>query len=807
MNHVKPDNRQSALFRSLGVGRLADFSVDLGAERPQRTLPQFIGWFASIERSTWWRIAELSLLFAAVLLGFFGFQEKVTCPLGPHARPPGCDPEPWRHWQTMLDSAFRTLQLATTQFPREFDKNLPWQLQVARFLVPVLGAYVSLGLILRRFSRPVRAWRAGLSSGHVVLIGESNVSVALAQAFGKAGDRVVAITPRVLRDEATIMELTGAHVVFGDVKRESTLRRAAIHRAKVAIVADDLGTDGVWLASSVARLCRWYRDRDEPLDFLVRLGHRDLRSLLRTQIQAAAQKSHVRLSPYVREQTIARSLLARYPVDWGQPPGPRDIHVAVIGLGYMGSELLLQLVRLAVPLPGRRCVFTVVDREANGLRDQLLVEHSGLLHCADEMRFFQAEISPSAITVDQVAEWLEARPDGKETVPATAIYVCCGNDGANLSMAIGLRKALALRKMLAPPMFVYQSSGKELIEGLGGLHGPTFDTLRIIPFGGIEEEADPFYLVNEQIDDLASQLHASYVSRERKKGVSGPAVTEWKKLDETYRAASRAQADHVLVKLRGAGLHAEPGAGQAGPALDKNLMEELAIQEHDRWSRERRLAGWIHAHKRDNEKLHHPDLVPYDRLDEDGRSKDRGAVLHLVEDLAGLKPVGLTLKRDHRVGIWFDSEKAPSPSLMDEVTRALERAAAKHDRHLQLVLPLRAPAELRIASHLGQAGNAGIDVAIAHSPTAPGGRIGERLANEGNAVARLISVADRAFMLPGPETADDPGPAGDTATLALLCGLCDRVVLACETSSVGEDIARQLDAACRDMIELVHVRI
>jgi hypothetical protein len=647
----------------------------------------------------------------------------------------------------------------------------------------------------------VYAWRAGFSAGHVVLIGESNVAAALAVAFRKADRHVVAVTRPAQGDNTSLMEQSGAQVVFGDVRREATLKRAAIHRAELAIVADDVDADGVLLASSVARLCRRYRGRDAGrLDFLVRLGHRDLRSLMRTQISAAVRDSLVDLRLYVRERTIARSLLARYPADWGQPPGPHDIHAAIVGMGYMGSELLLQLTRIAVPSAGRRCVFTVVDQDAFGLRDQLLAEHPGIDNRAGTLRFFQSEISPSAISADQVARWFEAYVDGQQPIAATAIYLCCGDDGVNLSMAISLRKAYARRGAAAPPIFVYQNAGRELVEGLADLHGAAFDTLRIIPFGGIEEEADPFYLTENGVDRLARELHASYVARQREKGNHGAAIVPWESLDPTYRAANRALADHVLVKLRAAGLHAAPGGtGGQNSTLDDAVLETLAIQEHDRWSRDRRLAGWTHAEKRDNEKLHHPDLVPFDELGEDARNKDRDAIRDLACDLGAL---GLSLKRDLRVGLWFEGKTEPSAQLLAAIKQAL--AAIAPGSHLQLVLPLRDPAELGLASDLGRAGNCGVDVVLLRSAATPGSKLGERIEEMRSAVGRLISVADRAFVLT--TAAGDAGPAGEIAPLALLSSVCDRVLLACETKAAGEAIVHQLEPTTEDKIACVSPR-
>jgi voltage-gated potassium channel Kch len=789
MTDASAGDTAAGLSKALGIGRLAALSPrgNAGAH-PAASFSRVTAKLSAIEPATWRRIAEAAVMAAVTSLGFWGFQEKANADVR------------W-NFPTIWDSAFSTLQLLTTQFPRSFPPSeIPWQLQIARFFMPLFAAWFSIGALLRRFNRPVRAWTAGLSRDHVVLIGESNVTAALARAYRSAGKRVVAIAPPGKGDAVSIMEEARARVVFGNPGKEAVLRRAAVHRAKVAIVADDVGKDAVRLAMSVTRLCRNHRATGvDPLVLLMRLGHRDIRSLLRTQIGTAIRDSNsrVELRLYVREQTLARSLLSRYPADWGVPPGPHDIHAAVIGLGYMGGELLLQLARVAVATPGRRCIFTVVDRDANGLRDQLLAASPGLANCA-ELRFIEAEIAPSAITADEVEEWFNA------PLPASAIYVCCGDDGANLSMAIGVRKAYALRKLPAPPMFVYQSEGNELIDGLIDLHGATFDTLRIVPFGGVEEEADPFYLVAEEVDALARSMHEQYVKGHPQptSTTPSPAQMPWPALAETYRTANRSQADHALAKLRALGWHAaiEPDAAEVAPApsIETAVLERMAIQEHDRWCRDRWLNGWIHDVQRNEAELRHPHLVPYAQLTEKVKDLDRDTVTELAARLAGLN---IAVRQDLRLGIWFEGhDTKPSDRL---VARVVDRAkAAGGDgagrRHVQLVLPLRDPAELSIASSIGRRG--GVDIAIVRPAAAPSGTIGTRFDDSRSAIGTLIAVADRAFTLPLPSSSR---PAADIAAVAALCDVCDKVLLACEAAEAGEPVLRQLDSLRRNKVEIV----
>jgi hypothetical protein len=781
MNRTITDAKSSALRKALGADRFSQFARQSASQDRGRTF------LSSVQAATRRGRVETILMACAVVLGFWGFQE-VT--------PPDVRWEFSRIW----NSAFRTLQLLTTQFPDNLPVDMPVQLQIARFAMPVFAVWFSFAALLRRYNRPLVAWAARLSRSHVVVIGDSIVPVALARAFRRVGKKVVAITSMPQDNDTSVMEATGARVIFGDARRASILRQAAVHRASLVVIADDMGPDAIGIATSTVAVTRGLRPPDaDPLVLLVRLAQHELRPLLSTQIAQAVHDSHVNLRLYIRERTIARSLLSRYPIDWGETPGAHDLHAVIVGCGEMGTELLLQLARIAVPTPGRRCVMSIVDRQASGLGDQLLAAYPGLAQCAD-LNFVDAEIRPSALMLSEVEQWFEGR------LPATAIYVCCGDDRSNLSITIGLRRVYALRNTVAPSMFVYQREDYALVNGLPEIHGNGLDTFRIIPFGSIEEEADPFYLVDEEIDVLARLLHGQYLESQRRLGTghATPAAVPWEELAESYRSASRSQADHIVAKLRTLGWHgavaSDAGGPMPAPAADGALLQQMASQEHERWCRERWLSGWVFDSKRNDAERRHDRLVPYAQLSEEVREFDRTTVTELPGLLGGL---GISLRRDLRLGAWFQGRQSHSSnSLMEKALEKIARRVADgaSGRHLQLVLPLRSPDESRLVSAIASQPNCGVDVALVRPAGTSGGSIGPLV--DRNEARLLIAAADRAVVL---TPTYSPDQASDIAGLSALCAVCDEVLLICEEVEIGESIVHQIDAGQRRKIELVAV--
>ena len=66
------------------------------------------------------------------------------------------------------------------------------------------------------------------------------------------------------------------------------------------------------------------------------------------------------------------------------------------------------------------------------------------------------------------------------------------------------------------------------------------------------------------------------------------------------------------------------------------LIEELARNTHEVWAAERIAQGWKYGAKRDDERKHHPDLVPYDELSEKEKAYDRKTAGEVIKVLLAM---------------------------------------------------------------------------------------------------------------------------------------------------------------------------
>lgn len=153
------------------------------------------------------------------------------------------------------------------------------------------------------------------------------------------------------------------------------------------------------------------------------------------------------------------------------------------------------------------------------------------------------------------------------------------------------------------------------------------------------------------VERIAAAIHARYIAEQTLDGAtldSSPALVPWTELDDDKREANRDQARDIAAKLARIGCAVvpvdDPATDEFAFAFTDAELERLSRDEHRRWSRQRRSAGWVYGAARDDRSRRHPSLVPWSKLSEPERDKDRDAVRNIPAVLAaaGLRVVRLT---------------------------------------------------------------------------------------------------------------------------------------------------------------------
>jgi hypothetical protein len=132
-----------------------------------------------------------------------------------------------------------------------------------------------------------------------------------------------------------------------------------------------------------------------------------------------------------------------------------------------------------------------------------------------------------------------------------------------------------------------------------------------------------------EIESIAAAIHETWRGLSRQQGWSMPPHLDrrYAELAEQDKEDNRAAARRMGDVLATAGLILSDDAAKPAVSLPENL-EAMAEAEHTGWMDQRARTGWSWAEKRDDAAKHHPSMLPYARLSETEKEKDRSNIRH-----------------------------------------------------------------------------------------------------------------------------------------------------------------------------------
>ena len=166
-------------------------------------------------------------------------------------------------------------------------------------------------------------------------------------------------------------------------------------------------------------------------------------------------------------------------------------------------------------------------------------------------------------------------------------------------------------------------------------------------------------LMGDMVDQYARIAHEKYRSQRIEDAINfgmpqdeiqriqaEDRMADWDDLNEIYKESKRSQIRYLGERFdqfnTGIGLRPIiPGAADTLSELYGPALEQLAMLEHQRWMLDKEMSGWSLG-KLDTQLRHHPDLVPYDQLDESVRDYIRVSLRNIP---AYLKEIGYELYR------------------------------------------------------------------------------------------------------------------------------------------------------------------
>jgi hypothetical protein len=555
---------------------------------------------ASCLRRYEWPIVGI-LGFGALLLGFVGFKRADAS-------------------LSVWDAVYRDLQLIVLESGHLEGQSVPWELEVARLLVPFLAAYVGLKGLAAVFREQVGLLLIRLVPHRVVLCGLGQRGFLIARSLRERGLRLLVIEKDKNNELIEPCRRTGAVVLVGDATDTGVLREARVHRARhvISVCGDDHTNAEVAMRTRELAL----RRTSGALTCVVHVVDPQLCTLLKAHEIGERHDEAFRLDCFNLFDSCAGALLREYPLSGRRDMGGEKPHLVVVGLGRLGQSLVVQAARswkVEQRRPNERLRMTLIDRQAGGATAALVVRYPQLSQACD--------LIPREVDVESAEfERAEFLFDSDGRCDVTQIYVCLDDDSLGTTAALKLHQRLREHRV---PIVV----GTARATGLASLLEPElgaqddFETVR--GFALLDRACDAELLLGGTYEILARAIHEEYVRVQEEEGQtreSNPAMVPWDELAETLKDSNRAQASHIGAKLKALGCGIVPWAdwGAESFQFTPEEVELLAELEHERWVDERRRHGWTYAPGTKNiEKKMSPYMVPWAELPEEVKGWDR----------------------------------------------------------------------------------------------------------------------------------------------------------------------------------------
>lgn len=137
------------------------------------------------------------------------------------------------------------------------------------------------------------------------------------------------------------------------------------------------------------------------------------------------------------------------------------------------------------------------------------------------------------------------------------------------------------------------------------------------------------------VESLAQKAHEDYIKKQRAEGdtvLKNPNLHLWNRLTNDSRESNRKRPVRDYEYIQEIGCRLIPSFGgniQSNFSFTGDELEKLAEKEHNNWVNDKCTDGWIFGIQKDGPKKTHPCLIPWSKLPEGDREKDRQIIRNI----------------------------------------------------------------------------------------------------------------------------------------------------------------------------------
>ncbi|MTV48852.1 hypothetical protein GJ688_07635 [Heliobacillus mobilis] len=548
------------------------------------------------------------------------------------------------HVSTISDALYQTLLLFT--FEGVATNHVPLSLDISRWLTVCVAGFAVVKTFLTITRKEYGIFRLLFCRDHIVICGLGRKGTLLIEDLLSSTERknrhITVIELNNDNDQLVSYRKKGITIIQGSATDPITLQKAGISKAAYLFILTNNDDTNIEIAFKAFQTVTSYAVNEimpKVKDGII--SSRDLRKR-KSNLKCYAHVSNSIMFDLFRQHKLfnhnhrsfegklfnlyeasSRQVFNQYPPDelcggLCHLPDSAPIHIVIVGFVTIGRTLLLHILRQAHYGNLKRTRITIIDSAADIESSRFRGAYPGVEQVA-EVHFLSKD--PQSLNMHDILQLNDICPvpilyislDDDTLTYLTAYRLAAQINHVGDAPVNGLQIVACIPEIT--PLYPLMKGKEQLTTYDSGLQLP--DQMQI--FHMISESCNWKVIVQEDLDEHAEKLHQDYLNT-RTELTSEEISMSWDELSEEYRNSNRYAADHYSIKQR-AILAAfqnlrDKEKGLQPPFVDDNLVERLARMEHQRWTAEKLLSGWTYGPKRDDGKKKNPNLVDWDRLDE-----------------------------------------------------------------------------------------------------------------------------------------------------------------------------------------------
>ena len=485
----------------------------------------------------WWIVGSVAVI--AALLGALGFYQYFSVR---------------NQERTIIDLFYLSWQLFTSQ-SGAVTGEVPFPLQVARWLAPAVVIYAAIKGVLAVTREHITILRLRAYKTHIVVCGLGQKGLRLVADFIARKQRIVIIESNAMNDElATLKEEKGIITLIGEATDMSLLRKARVPYASrlIAVTGDDQANIEIAIKANELKK---KNGNGSKLSCHVHVFNMRIRHLFDGHELFTQHNKNFDAQLFNVFEKNARLIFEDFSPDKIIPvpqPGSPQVHILVVGFGWMGESLVLQAIRTGHYANDKNMRLTIIDKEVDRKSARFYNNYPGIKAppdlIAEELDKDLADLEFKELDIEVLSQ-TDFKKLQEGFPPFAVCFVCVGSDEVwNLSIASRLRKLFGQD---TPPIVVCMSQKTGISELINSEELKKKENIHL--FNMIDRACGVEQVINEELDIKAKTIHECFCEARLDEGGTpekNSSLRKWEELPELSKDSNRCSADHIAIKLR-----------------------------------------------------------------------------------------------------------------------------------------------------------------------------------------------------------------------------------------------------------------